>query len=242
MQRFEEIRALGVSELSRARVPPSRLKTLGRYAASVWTPTISRMPEDRRIATLFAFARTIETTALDDTRDRLDLMMTDMLADAKKLGQTERLRTARDLDESALRLWEACAILFDDACADVHVRQTVFTHVPREQLADAMDRVEALARPPDDHDDPELVTPYGRVRRFLPRLLRAITFHSTPAGQPLWDALHFLAALDGRRPSPLKDAPWEVVPRGWQRLVRGSNAHIDRRAYTLCVMERLQDN
>jgi hypothetical protein len=169
-------------------------------------------------------------------------MMTDILAEAKKLGQTERLRTARDLDESALRLWEACAILFDDACADVHVRQTVCTHGPREQLADAMDRVEALARPPDDHYYPELVTQYGRVRRFLPRLLRAMTFHSTPAGQPLLDALHFLAALDGRRPSPLQDAPWEVVPRGWQRLGRGSNAHIDRRAYTLCVMERLQDN
>jgi hypothetical protein len=202
VQRFEDIRALGVSELALARVPPSRLKTLGRYAASVWAPTIARMPEDRRMATLLAFARTMETTALDETLDLLDLMITDILAEAKKLGQTERLHTARDLDEAALRLHEACAILFDEPCVDAHVREMVFAHVPRELLAEAMTKVEELTRPPDDDYYPELVTQYGRVRRFLPSLLRTITFDGTPAGQPVLDALHFLTALDGRRPPP----------------------------------------
>ncbi len=242
VQRFEDIQAVGVRELSLAHVPPSRLKTLGRYAASVWAPTIARMPDDRRIATLLAFARTMATTALDDALDLLDLMITDILAKAKKLGQTERLRTVRDLDEAALRLREACAILFDDVCADAQVRNTVFTHVPRGHLADAMDTVAALTRPPDDNYYQELVTQYGRVRRFLPRLVRVIPFQSTSAGQPVLDALHFLSALDGRRPPLVQNAPCEVVPRGWQRLVMGSNGHIDRRAYTLCVMERLQDN
>src|SRR6266699_3045505 len=90
VQRFEDIQAVGVRELSLAHVPPSRLKTLGRYAASVRAPTIARMPDDRRIATLLAFARTMATTALDDALDLLDLMITDILAKAKKLGQTER--------------------------------------------------------------------------------------------------------------------------------------------------------
>src|SRR6266568_4851322 len=89
VQRFEDIQAVGVRELSLAHVPPSRLKTLGRYAASVRAPTIARMPDDRRIATLLAFARTMATTALDDALDLLDLMITDILAKAKKLGQTE---------------------------------------------------------------------------------------------------------------------------------------------------------
>lgn len=158
VQRFEDIQALGVREISLAHVPPSRLTTLGRYAAAVWAPTIARMPDDRRIATLLAFARTMETTALDDALDLLDLMITDMLAKAKKLGQAERLRTVQDLDEAALRLREACAILFDDACADAQVRNTVFTHVPRAHLADAMDTVAALTRPPDDNYYQERVT------------------------------------------------------------------------------------
>ena len=64
VRRLEAIRALGFSDLSLAWVPPNRLNTLGRYAASVWAPTMARMPDDRRTATLLAFARTIETTAV----------------------------------------------------------------------------------------------------------------------------------------------------------------------------------
>ena len=128
-----------------------RLTTLGRYAASVWAPTIARMPEERRIATLLAFARTMETTALDDSLDVLDLLLTDILAEATQKGQQERLRTARDLDAAALRLRQACAILLDETCADTSIRPTVFTHVPRPELAEAVAQVGALARPPDDH-------------------------------------------------------------------------------------------
>ena len=99
----------------------------------------------------------METTALDDALDLLDLMITDMLAKAKN-SDKERLRTVQDLDEAALRLREACAILCDDACADAQVRNTVFTHVPRAHLADAMDTVAALTRPPDDTYYQERVT------------------------------------------------------------------------------------
>jgi hypothetical protein len=72
------------------------------------------MPDDRRTATLLAFARTIETTALDDTIDVLDLLLSDILAEAAQHGRQERLRTVRDLDEAALRLRQACAILLDE--------------------------------------------------------------------------------------------------------------------------------
>lgn len=242
IRRLEALRALGVSDLSLARVSLSRLTTLGRYAASVWAPTIARMPEERRIATLLAFARTMETTALDDSLDVLDLLLTDILAEATQKGQQERLRTARDLDAAALRLRRACAILLDETCADTSIRPTVFTHVPRPELAEAVAQVGALARPPDDHYYPELVEQYQRVRRFLPTLLRAIAFRSTPAGQPVLSALQFLAALDARRSPPLQNAPCEVVPRPWRRLVMGVDTAIDRRAYTVCVMECFQDH
>ena len=58
------------------------------------------MPEHRRIATLLAFAHTFEITAMDDALDVLDLLITDILAEAKRTGQKERLRTIRDLDSA----------------------------------------------------------------------------------------------------------------------------------------------
>ena len=117
LRRLEEIRALGVAELDLSRVPAGRLKALARHAASSWAAVIARMPRDRRVATLLAFARTFEATALDDALDLLDLIVTDLLAQAKLTGEKERLRTLHDLDAAALQLREACAVLLDETCS-----------------------------------------------------------------------------------------------------------------------------
>jgi TnpA family transposase len=241
LRRLEEIRGLGVGELDLPRVPPGWIRSLARQAAASWSATIARMPRDRRIATLLAFARTFETIALDDALDLLDLLIEDLLVQARLSGQKERLRTLRDLDAAALTLGAACAALLDEACDASEVRSRAFARVPRPQLAEAVARVEALARPPEDDYQRELLDRYRRVRRFWPDLLRTVTFQATPAAQPLVRALRFLTDLEDRRESDLSRAPLDVIPRGWRRFAIGPGHAIDRRAYTLCVLQALQD-
>jgi len=60
LNRLVEVRALGVNTLDLSRIPPSRLKVLARTAASARAQTIARMPTERRIATLLAFACVLE--------------------------------------------------------------------------------------------------------------------------------------------------------------------------------------
>jgi TnpA family transposase len=240
LDRLVEIRALGVGELPLPRVPAGRLKMLARYAAAARAQAIARMPSDRRIATLLAFARAFEATALDDALDLMDLLITDIVAQAQHLGQQERLRTLRDLDAAALQLREACAVLFDKACADRKVRATVFARVPEPRLRDAVALVESLARPSEDNYHKELVGRYGRVCRFLPAVLREIAFRGTQAGQPILQALKALVTPTWHQPD-LSRAPMDIVSRAWRRLVVGPDHQIDRRAYTLCVLECLQD-
>ena len=242
LRRLEEIRALGVAELDLSRVPAGRLKALARHAASSWAAVMARMPRDRRVATLLAFARTFEATALDDALDLLDLIVTDLLAQAKLTGEKERLRTLRDLDAAALQLREACAVLLDETCSAARMRPLIFARVSKQQLAEAVAMVEALARPPEDDYQRELLDHYRRVRRFWPCLLRTITFQATQAGRPLIQALHVLAGLEDQRESDLSQAPLDVVPRACRRFVIGPDQTIDRRAYTLCVLQRLQDS
>ena len=124
-----------------AGIPPSRLKALARHAAAARAQAIARMPYDRRIATLFAFARAFEFQAMDDALDLLDLLMTELARDSQKTGQKERLRTLKDLDAAALLLKQASDIVLDENCDGASIRSVVFARVSREELQHASDTV-----------------------------------------------------------------------------------------------------
>ena len=192
------------------------------------------------MATLLAFARRFEVSALDDALDVLDMIITELCTQARRSGQRKRLRTLRDLDIAAERLGKVCEVLLDDGCESDSLRPTVFARISREQLHEAIQTVKALTRPPDDHFYEEMTERYGRVRRFLPRLLETISFEGSLAGQPVLKAWEFLADTEKRRKPDLSRAPLEVVPAGWKRLVIGKDKSVDRSAYTLCVLEQLQ--
>ena len=242
LDRFVEIRSLDVGRLDLRHIPASRIDALARYAGSVWAATIARMPPDRRVATLLAFARVFEATALDDALDVLDALITELSLQARRTGRQERLRTIHDLDAAALQLREACAVLLDDACRDAKLRSTIFARVSKPSLAEAVALVGTLARSPDDDNHAEQIEQYRRIRRFWPHVLRTVSFQAAPAGQPLVNALNFLADIEGEHPPDMSRAPLDHIPRSWRREVIGPDRRIDRRAYTVCVLERLQDS
>jgi TnpA family transposase len=243
LHRLDAIRALGVSALSLDHIPPNRLRALARYGAAARAQTIARMAPERRLATLLAFARTFELTAMDDALDLLDLLLSDLVRTAQQTGEKERIRTLRDLDAAALQLWEALQVLLDDSIDATAVRSQTFAQIPRERVLDAGAQVETLARPPDDHYYPELVDRYRSVRRFLPALLHTVSFEAMQAGQPVLRALDFLCHLEPQRHPDMEQAPLDVVPRAWRRLVLPPRESVpDRQAYTLCAMERLHES
>jgi len=55
------------------------------------------------------------------------------------------------------------------------------------------------------------------------------------------DAMTYLTDLQGRRKPTLNDAPLGIVDAGWERLVVDKDDQVSQPAYTLCVLERLQD-
>lgn len=242
LERLNEIRAIGVGGLDLSHVPPGRLKNLARYAAVTWTANIARMPAERKIATLLAFAKAYEAIAMDDALDLLNLLIIEIVKDAKVAGEKNRMRTLGDLDAAALTMANACLVLVDNACASSRVRSTAFRRTPKRVLLNAINTAFELARTPDERfNGEELVDQYKRVRRFFPHLLATVQFQGTPAAKPLLRTLEFLAALEERRRPSMQGAPLELIQRPWRRLVLGEDGQVDRAAYTLCTLLHLQD-
>ena len=104
MRRLGEVQDLARDLPWTDRVPRSRVLALARFATASKAQAIMRLPDQRRVATLLAFVRTLEASAQDDVLDLFDVVVTRIFADAKKREEEARLRSLRDLDAAALVL------------------------------------------------------------------------------------------------------------------------------------------
>lgn len=241
VERYLELKALGMQEIDFSHIPPVRLKNLARHAGVITVPKIARMPEDKRTAILVAFVKAFETIALDEALDVLDMLMTEIAGNAKRMGQKNRLRTLKDLDKSALTLADVCAQILNEETQDNQLRDVIFTQISKERLEESIAVIHDLARPYDDKFHDELIEQYGRVCRFLPRLLNDITFKAAPAGETTLSAFNYLAALGTSRKQTLDKPPMEIISAPWKRLIFDTEGRVTKRGYTLCFLGKLQD-
>ena len=219
LHRLDEIREIGIGNLSFDHIPPNRLRALARYGAAASDQAIVQMTPERRTATLVAFAHAFEQIAMDDALDLLDLVISQIVHDAQHHGEKERIRTLHDLDAAALQLWDALQVLLDDSVDIAVVRQQTFAQIPRDQVLEAGAQVVALTRPPDDTYYPELVERYRRVRRFLPTLLSHVAFEGTQAGITRAGGVAISLRLSINATLTCNMHLLDMVPAAWRRLV-----------------------
>jgi len=241
VNRYQELKAFGMQELDFTGIPPVRFKNIARHAGMISMHKISRMQEQKRTAILVAFVKAYETIALDEALDVLDLLITYIAGEAKKIGQKKRLRTLKDLDKSALVLADVCTLMLNKSMQDGQLGSAIFAKITPERLTESIDTVHELARPNDENFQDEMVEQYGRVRRFLPNLLRNIEFKAAPAGKSILEAHKCLADLLESRKQLLERAPLDIVSPPWKRLVFDKEGRVTKRGYTLCFLDRLQD-
>lgn len=79
------------------------------------------------------------------------------------------------------------------------------------------------------------------MRRFLPTLLEAVEFAASDACRPTTEAFGFLKAIEAQKRPDMSQAPQALMTPAWKRVVIGPEGQVDRRLYTFCVLERLQD-
>lgn len=145
------------------------------------------------------------------------------------------------MDQAAIALRRACAIILDDTYKDENLRGAIFASIQRSSIEEAVTIVDEIARPQDGRFHQELIERYRRVRMFLPSLLKTVSFQATASGRHVLRALQFLSRTKKSRVLTVKDVPTGVISSSWKRLVI-NKGEINVPAYTLCVLEKFQDS
>ena len=212
LKRVESARAFSV-ELPLSRIPPSRIATLARFANTAKITAINRLPFERKMATLVAFAHHFEASAQDDALDVLGMVLRDLFSKAKIANNKTRLRTLKDLDQAAATLVDACKLILNSEFSDHEIRDTIYATVGYETLIYAVKNASALIRPPGNIFYQELEQKQKTVQQFLPAFLRVINFDSNQAGKPVVDSLAWLKSKKNDAP------PMGIVRKSWKRYV-----------------------
>lgn len=239
--RYVELNDFGIQSIDFSHIPPVRLKMMARHAGMITAPKIAEMPEQKQIAILVAFVKTFEIAALDDALEVLDQLISEVITTAKRRVQKNRLRTLKDLDKSALALANVCALLLNEETNNDELRDEIFAKISKEKLIESIDTVNSLVRRDGNFYD-EMIDQYAKVQRFLPPLLKNITFKAAPAGKATLQALNYLKSIEGGRKQILKNPPVDFVTTAWKKQIYDDNNEITKQAYTLCVLQQLQDS
>ncbi len=232
LKRFETAQEINI-QLPLSRIPSCRIAILARFANTAKITAI-RLPYERKMATLVAFAHHFEATAQDDALNVLEIVLKDLFSKAKRTNNKNRLRTIKDLDNAAATLVDACKLLLDSNLSDQDVRVKIFTHIGYKPLILAVQEVDSLIQPPDNVFYQELEQKEKTVKKFFPTFLRTINFESNQAGKPVTEALNWLKNKSKNEP------PMQVVRKSWKRYVFGKEKEFDQTAYIFCILDKLQ--
>ena len=240
IERFKTIYSIGAYQWNISRIPIGRISVLSRYASIARAQTIERMPDERRIATLVAFAITYTTSSQDDIIDYMERYFLTLFNGANRKGEKERLRSLKDLDSSARELSRACLLLLDEKVPDETIRKTIFSSIPKERLKLAIGMIDTLTRPIDQTVEyKELFRYYTSIRRFLPALLATIKFKASAAGQPALAAWDFLSKVESKTGKyKFVNAPTEGISASWKRVVFKGDM-ISSCPYTFWAIEKM---
>lgn len=239
LRRLNDVRGLGIALQPAAHIPPSRIAALARFANTAKVTAINRLPASRRLATLVAFAVSLEASAHDDALEVLEALLRDIFNKAEKADKKARLRSLKDLDRSAAMLAAACKVVLDSSISDDNVRARLFNDLPRVTLEKAQEEVNSLIRPANDVFYLALEERYRSVRRFLPDLLKHIRFGFSPSGKGVAASLDWLQ-LNLPRRKPEDDAPQEIVAKAWQNHITREDGSLDMGAYVFCTLDALR--
>ncbi len=243
--RIDAIRAYGLAPPSPAMVPNALTQRLAKVARTMQPSAIAAAKEPRRTAIVAALFHTLEAVAIDDAVELFDALMADIFRDAKAARKRKRMRSLGDLDAAALALRNlARRVMTDDDDTDLTFqtwRSALYADLNYGALTDAADRVDALAKPPEDKPLEELLAKWRTTQTLFRNLLARITFDASPKGQPVKEALDYLRGGENWGKANMQDAPTGVLRGAWCKYALDDRGKVaDNKAFVSAVCEAWQ--
>ena len=124
IERYKKFYSFGAYKWDISKFPFGKIKILSRYASIARAQTVERMTYKRRLSTLTAFAIMFTVSSQDNVVEYMIKYFSELFNKADRETKKERLRTLKNLDNSARKLSQVCGeFLLNKSIQDNEVRK-----------------------------------------------------------------------------------------------------------------------
>jgi TnpA family transposase len=241
IERLDFVRALGIEPDRERRIHQARYAAIVRESGIVSAQHLSRFDETRRLASLVAFTREMETVLTDAAVTMLDKLMGLTFRKAEKLHNERTVSRAKVLGVSARMFVSAGKALIAAHAARTDIVEAIDQAIGWERFIAAVTEADSVVTNMHDDDLTEVIERYPTIRKVMLAFLNAFRFLSWQANDPILSALDILRELhaSGQRSLPAR-VPLAFLGKPWRRFVRQEGA-IDRQTYEIATIVHLRD-
>jgi TnpA family transposase len=225
-------------------LPPSRLKHLGRLARRTTNQGLQRMPKERRYPILIAFLVQSRERIIDEVVELFDSCLAKAYRNSRQELKEHQLASYEIMHRLAGYFHDVTGVILDEAVDDQDIRPTIYGRIPQQDLLGALVEMErALSSLQDARVLDYFDHRYGYFRRFAPKFLDALTFHSNRDDDSLLEAIDVLREMnkEKRLPQTLENVAIDFVPDRWRPYVFNADGTVKRRGYELCALSEMRD-
>jgi TnpA family transposase len=241
IEKLDFLHGVGVDKWHLTSLNPNRQKFLAQIGRSATNQALQRMSEQRRYPILLAFLRQSLVDIIDELIELFDCCLWDTYTKAKRENQEFRLSLAKTTNEKLILFQQIGRILLDKTISDFHLRLTIYSKIPEEELRASIEECDQLIRPLDDQSSDYFASRYSDIREFAPKFLDALKFQSNKADDPLIKALELIKTLNATRKRKVpEDAPLAFISQSWLDYVLDEKDRIVRRYYELSALWELR--
>ena len=189
IERLQFVRALGIEPDRERRIHQARFAAITREAGILSAQHLSRFDENRRLASLVAFAREMEVTLADVAVTMFDKLIGITFRKAKRLHKDRTVSRAKLLNASARTLVSVGKAMMAAQAAGADILAAIDQAIGWDQFIATVAATESIIGDMHDDDLTEVVERYPTIRRVVLPFLNAFRFHSWQADDPILTAL-----------------------------------------------------
>lgn len=241
IERFHELRSMGVREVTLKGLKPNLVRYLADLAQHYDAQSLKRFALPKRYTMVACFLTEAYKTILDHLVDMNDQFLVGMCRRSRHAFEKRHREFRRRSREGLATLLEAMELLLDTERPRETTLAELYQEIDEQALREARDTCHEYKRLEERGYFDRLLTRYGVLRRYWPAFLD-LPFEAHPGSESILDGIVLARRLNAGNLRELPEgAPTEFVPTAWRSALKQRDGIIDRRLWEIALALAARD-